>query len=125
MAGHQEPPPNVTRVIERLGSMLALAQADRTRLIIESDNAEALRLFKQRGYYTSYYVRYDNPSQLTPAELATALNQLRKVVDSGQISALSFPIHWYATLHEQLHRPETDLLTWDHPTRHWTFPLLP
>ena len=118
-------PPNATRVIERLDSMLALAQADRTRLIIERDNAEALRLFKQRGYYTSYYVRYDNPSQLTPAELATALNQLRKVVDSGQVSALSFPIHWYATLHEQLHRPEIDLLTWDHHTRQWTFLLLP
>lgn len=118
-------PPNATRVIERLDSMLALAQVDRTRLIIESDNAEALGLFKQRGYYTSYYVRYDNPSQLTPAELATALNQLRKVVDSGQVSALSFPIHWYATLHEQLHRPEIDLLTWDHHTRQWTFLLLP
>ena len=118
-------PPNATRVIERLDSMLALAQVDRTRLIIESDNAEALGLFKQRGYYTSYYVRYDNPSQLTPAELATALNQLRKVVDSGQVSALSFPIHWYATLHEQLHRPEIDLLTWDHHTHQWTFLLLP
>ena len=118
-------PPNATHVIERLDSMLALAQVDRTRLIIESDNAEALGLFKQRGYYTSYYVRYDNPSQLTPAELATALNQLRKVVDSGQVSALSFPIHWYATLHEQLHRPEIDLLTWDHHTRQWTFLLLP
>ena len=118
-------PPNATRVIERLDSMLALAQVDRTRLIIESDNAEALGLFKQRGYYTSYYVRYDNPSQLTPAELATALNQLRKVVDSGQVSALSIPIHWYATLHEQLHRPEIDLLTWDHHTRQWTFLLLP
>ena len=118
-------PPNATRVIERLDSMLALAQVDRTRLIIESDNAEALGLFKQRGYYTSYYVRYDNPSQLTPAELATALKQLRKVVDSGQVSALSFPIHWYATLHEQLHRPEIDLLTWDHHTHQWTFLLLP
>ena len=118
-------PPNATRVIERLDSMLAIAQVDRTRLIIESDNAEALGLFKQRGYYTSYYVRYDNPSQLTPAELATALNQLRKVVDSGQVSALSFPIDWYATLHEQLHRPEIDLLTWDHHTRQWTFHLLP
>lgn len=117
--------PNATRVIERLDSMLALAQIDRTRLIIESDNAEALGLFKQHGYYTSYYVRYDNPSQLTPAELATALNQLRKVVDSGQVSALSFPIHWYATLHEQLHRPGIDLLTWDHHTRQWTFLLLP
>ena len=117
--------PNATRVIERLDSMLSLAQVDRTRLIIESDNAEALGLFKQRGYYTSYYVRYDNPSQLTPAELATALNQLRKVVDSGQVSALSFPIHWYATLHEQLHRPEIDLLTWDHHTHQWTFLLLP
>ena len=118
-------PLNATRVIERLDSMLALAQVDRTRLIIESDNAEALGLFKQRGYYTSYYVRYDNPSQLTPAELATALNQLRKVVDSGQVSALSFPIHWYTTLHEQLHRPEIDLLTWDHHTHQWTFLLLP
>lgn len=28
-----------------------------------------------------------------------------------EFSALSFPIHWYATLHEQLHRPEIDLLT--------------
>lgn len=111
--------------MERLDSMLAVAHVERTRLIIESDNAEALAPFKQRGYYTSYYVRYDNPSQLTPAELATALNQLRKVVDSGQVSALSFPIHWYATLHEQLHRPEIDLLTWDHHTRQWTFLLLP
>lgn len=118
-------PPNAPRVIERLDSMLAQAHADRTRLIIESDNAEALGMFKQRGYYTSYYVRYDNPAQLTPAELATALNQLRKVADSGQVSALSFPIHWYATLHEQLHRPDIDLLTWDHHTRQWTFLLLP
>ena len=118
-------PPNAPRIIERLDSMLALAQADRRRLIIESDNAEALGMFKQRGYNTSYYVRYDNPSQLTPAELAAALSQLRKVADSGQVSALSFPIHWYATLHEQLHRPDIDLLTWDHHTRQWTFLLLP
>ena len=118
-------PPIAHSVMERLDSMLAVAHVERTRLIIECDNAEALAPFKQRGYYTSYYVRYDNPSQLTPAELATALNQLRKVVDSGQVSALSFPIHWYATLHEQLHRPEIDLLTWDHHTRQWTFHLLP
>ena len=111
--------------MERLYSMLAVAHVERTRLIIESDNAEALAPFKQRGYYTSYYVRYDNPAQLTPDELTAALRHLRKVADSGQVSALSFPIHWYSTLHHHLQRPNIDLLTWDHYTRQWTFLLLP
>ena len=118
-------PPIAHSVMERLDSMLAVAHVERTRLIIESDNAEALAPFKQRGYYTSYYVRYDNPAHLTPDELTAALRHLRKVADSGQVSALSFPIHWYFTLHHHLQRPNIDLLTWDHHTRQWTFHLLP
>ena len=95
----------------RLQQLCARYGVSRSQLILESRNLSQLAAFTARGYYTSYYVRYDNPAHLTPDELTAALRHLRKVADSGQVSALSFPIHWYSTLHHHLQRPNIDLLT--------------
>ena len=108
-------PPIAHSVMERLDSMLAVAHVERTRLIIESDNAEALAPFKQRGYYTSYYVSFAKPSQLSPADIDRCLQQLRTIARSRQVCALSFPGWWYDEIHRHLHEP-IDLLTWKHRT---------
>lgn len=109
----------------RLDSMLARYGVDRGRLIIESDNAEALRYLTRQGrYFTSYYIRYPDPARLSTIEVDRAIGHLRRLADSGDICALSFPIYWYDTIHSRLNR-NIPLLTWDHHTRQWTFLLLP
>ena len=80
--------------LERMNEMTEYFQIAKDRLIIEGKNWKALEAFTQDGYYTSYYVTYDEP-------------------DKEVVSALSFPGYWYTEIKEGLNR-SIDLLTWKH-----------
>lgn len=47
--------------LERMNEMTEYFQIAKDRLIIEGKDWKALEAFTQDGYYTSYYVTYDEP----------------------------------------------------------------
>lgn len=99
----------------RLQQLCARYGVSRSQLILESRNLSQLATFTARGYYTSYYVSFAKPSQLSPADIDRCLQQLRTIARSRLVCALSFPGWWYGEIHRHLHEP-IDLLTWKHRT---------
>lgn len=99
----------------RLQQLCARYGVSHSQLILESRNLSQLAAFTARGYYTSYYVSFAKPSQLSPADIDRCLQQLRTIARSRQVCALSFPGWWYDEIHRHLHE-SIDLLTWKHRT---------
>lgn len=95
-------------------------QIEKERLIIESPSWEHLKLFTDNGFYTSLYVSFPSPSELTEAEEDSCVHQLQAITDSRSVKALSFPYWWYSEIKEKLHR-SIDLLTWKHRTTQFMF----
>ncbi len=65
-----------------------------TNLIIESHNYAALDVFKQAGFFTSYYVPYYDINTL-PENAQKIRNEIFTIIKSGNVSALSFPYYLY------------------------------
>lgn len=104
---------NRTKALVQLEKLMKHFEIDKDRLIIESPNFKALETFTRAGYYTSYYVTYKRPCELDTKEVDDCISELKKIVDGGTVSALSFPGCWYETIKEKIERP-IDLLTWEH-----------
>ena len=102
-------------MLAALNALAARYGMAKGRLIVESPDWHSLGKFKRDGYYTSCYVTYPIPRKLNQEETDSCIAELRKVADSGNVCALSFPGPWYTTLKERLGRP-IDLLTWKHRT---------
>lgn len=62
--------------------------------IVESPNHAALDVFKNAGFFTSYYVPYYRASDLE-SKGEQIREQLRTIIKSGNVSALSFPYYLY------------------------------
>ncbi len=123
-------PANANAALARLDSLCAECGMKPDSLIVESRHPELLLPFTRRGYFTSFYVPYDKPSRLTPAETDSAVAHIRRVAQSGQVRAVSFPAWWYSPLRGQL-PAGVAMLTWLHRSteaevRLWPahFPLL-
>lgn len=97
----------------KLDRLVRHSQIDKERLIIESPSWKDLQAFTQNGYYTSYYVPYEDPCEMKEEEIDDCIEELREITDAKAVSALSFPGDWYTTIKEKLDRP-IDLLTWEH-----------
>ena len=104
-------PANAAAALARLDSLCAECGLKPDSLIVESRRPELLVPFTRRGYFTSYYVPFDKPSRLAHPE--SALAHIRRVAQSGQVRAVSFPSWWYTSLRGQL-PPEIAMLTWLH-----------
>lgn len=115
---------NCSRMLNTLDSLTRCYDIDKRRLIVESGDWRSLAAFRRRGYYTSYYISYPDPSSLSERELNRAIRHIRQVADSRCVSALSFPGWWYATLKRRLNR-SIDLLTWEHRRRRIALLMLP
>ena len=99
--------------LERMNEMTEYFQIAKDRLIIEGKDWKALEVFTQDGYYTSYYVTYDEPDDLSEEEVDDCIEELQEIADKEVVSALSFPGYWYTEIKEGLNR-SIDLLTWKH-----------
>lgn len=104
---------NRAAMLAELERLVTTYHIGRERLIVESAAWEDLELFTQNGYYTSFYVFYAKPSELSRRELEDCVASLQQIADSRCVCALSFPGHWYRTIKRRLNRP-IDLLTWKH-----------
>lgn len=116
-------PDNISHALRYLDSLCLTHQVEKERLIVESDNIDALSTFTHTGkYFTSYYVKSPRPSELSTEERNQILQKLNQIANSGNVSALSFPHYWYNTIRTELHS-DIPLLTWDHHTSEWLFHL--
>lgn len=106
---------NKKAMLAELDRLVETHGMEKEELIIESPDWEALGLFTENGYYTSCYVPFDKPRELSDKELDACIIELRKIADGGSVRALSFPGWWYPVIKEKLERP-IDLLTWKHRT---------
>lgn len=104
---------NRLAALERLDRLVKHYRIKKDRIIVESPVWEALDVFTHKGYYTSYYVTYDEPCSLSDEEVNNNIEELQEIADGGSVCALSFPGYWYETIKEKLERP-IDLLTWEH-----------
>ena len=112
---------NAIVALHELDSLCSEYNVDKSRFIIESDNESALSHFShQGGYFTSYYAKAPRPSELSEEERKKVIYQLEQVVHRGNVSALSFPRHWYKDISSGL-KSDIPLLTWDHHTGEWLF----
>ena len=59
-----------------------------SNLIIESHNYKSLDVFKQQGFFTSYYVPYYEPKHLK-SQAQTIRDEINTIIQSGNVSALS------------------------------------
>ena len=104
---------NCMTALARLNKLIKYFQIKKERLIIESQDWKALNAFTKAGYYTSYYVAYDEPSGLSAEEMSNCIEELQEIVDKHVVCALSFPGDWYTAIKEKLDR-SIDFLTWEH-----------
>jgi len=106
-------PENRIMALSSLDRLVESFQIEKDRLIIEGQSWKALEVFTQSGYYTSFYVPYDDPDDLSKKELKCFIKGLQEIADKKVVSALSFPGCWYTEIKESLNR-SIDLLTWEH-----------
>lgn len=111
---------NKDSVYQELTELCDEYRISKDRLIIESPSWKDLKLFTDNGFYTSMYVPYEKPSQLSEAEKDSCIRELQYIVDTRSVKALSFPYWWYSDIREELNRP-IDLLTWKHRTTQFVF----
>lgn len=115
---------NCNHAISVLDSLTSIHHIDKIRLIVESPDTAALSAFHKAGYYTSWYVVSENPANLSDNEIGNYIREMRRVVDSGSVSALSFPAWWYPEISKRLDR-NIDLLTWKENSSQFKFFLIP
>lgn len=115
---------NYKEMCSALDSLCRHYKVEKEQLIVEGSNWKAMGEFTQKGFYTSYYVPFDNPSELSEQEEENCIRALQHIADSKMVSAISFPAWWYDDISEELNRP-IDLLTWKHRTPEWLFMLSP
>ncbi len=116
-------PDNQAAALHALQTLCASLNFDPDRLIIESGNPAALRLFSQAGFYTSYYLPIDKLTKRTKSEQATLFVQINHELAQGGIDAVSFWGPYYHSVKEQLTYP-ADLLIWEHRVAKAFLPLL-
>ena len=115
---------NASYMLRTLDSLRHHYHVSKEQLIIESKDVNALNHFTRAGYYTSYYVSFDKPDNLSDEEVDACIAQLQRIADSGKVEALAFPGWWYDEISENLHR-DIDLLTWKHRTTKFGLLALP
>ena len=106
---------NYRKVYTKLEQLIKEYSISKSQLILESPKADLLQYFTNKGYYTSMYIKFKKPSDLSAQEIDYYISLLQKVADRKMVSALSFPYWWYTEIKDKLNRP-IDLLTWTHHT---------
>ena len=87
---------NVENSLNVFENLLRKYNVDRKRFIIESNNFEVLQFYKEKGYYTSYYVPYLDLENMTSEELEEWRLKIKNITLTNNVSAISFPGHMYS-----------------------------
>ena len=107
---------NIARATDELNQLIAHNQLNKSQLIVESNDTNAINHLDKNGFYTSYYVNFDKPSELNENQIDSCLTMLQTIVDNTDCDAISFPSWWYDEIKEEMGNEDIDLLTWCHRT---------
>lgn len=86
-------------------------------MIVESSDYKSLKKFKEKGFYTSYYDKF-NLKNKTKEELEKWKEKLINIENGDYVNAFSFPNDLYPYYKE--FDIKLDLLTWT-ATKEWQF----
>lgn len=79
------------RELERLCETYKIPKEN---LVIESPNYEALKVFKDEGFFTSYYFPYYDMKKLEK-DREKLHNELKEIIATNNINAVSFAYEYY------------------------------
>ena len=96
----------------RLDELFKKYNIKKENCYIESNNWEALKVFIDRGWKTSYYFPYYDFSKLSDKEINDIKILTKKISYSGYVSAISFAQEYYDFVTDLDLNPNIDLLTW-------------
>lgn len=110
---------NSVQSLYLLSKMLERNNINKDRVIVESRDYNALKLFKEQGFYTSFYCPVDDKYLNTKEGRGLFVELVSKAIDSGSVDAVSFPVEYYSLVKSINHN--TDLLTWNHSAKWFNF----
>lgn len=80
------------------------------KLLVESNRADLLTVFSDRGFFTSYYIPVFNPYLLNEAEIKHWVDSVSAVINTSKVNALSGYYFQYRFLHHYF--PNYPILIW-------------
>ena len=110
---------NAQASLERMEELMLRYGVEKSQVIVENHDWRGLKTFHDAGFYTSFYVPVDDyflNSEVGHQRFATIL---KEAVDSGAVSAVSFPVGYYRLV-KSLNLP-VDMLTWSSGDRWYKF----
>jgi len=105
---------NKARALEQL-LFLKNKHALANRILVESSNAAALKIFCDSGFFTSYYVPFFNPYTETEPMLIGRIDSIAAVLKKYPVSALSG--YYFQVPFLKKYFPVFPLLTWTEDSR--------
>lgn len=106
---------NATKALHTLQNLAAIYHYPLENFIVESPNYEQLGIFKQAGFFTSYYVPYYSKKDLD-SKAPQIREHIQSVIDSDNINAISFAYYLYDFIKAQKfmkNGEDLPLLTWN------------
>ncbi|EPV5182554.1 hypothetical protein ACV6ZM_000404 [Campylobacter coli] len=108
---------NVQELLQTLLHICKETGFDIKNLIIESPNYDLLGIFKNHGFYTSYYL-FDIASENLSEKSELIKKQIQKAINTNNFDAISFPYreYLYNFLKESkfmIDNKDIDMLTWN------------
>lgn len=108
---------NAVASLKKLEGLLSAAGVAKERCIIENKNFKDLKIFKESGFYTSYYVPVDERYLKTESGAEEFIAALREAEASGNVNAVSFPDIYYELVKRS--GVKTDFLAWNSGSNKW------
>lgn len=103
---------NKHQALATLNTLIEKYDVDRKKLIVESGHPEALDVFKEAGYFTSYYFPYYKWKEMTPAQIKEARAKTERIARSGNVDAISFYGAYYDFVSKLQVPPRIAFLSW-------------
>lgn len=111
---------NAEAALSELETLLNKYAVDRTRFIIESPNFRELKIFRDAGFYTSYYIPIGGEIFYSEEYRQNFAAQIHQIETLGCINAISFPADCYDIMKHV--DTNLDYLTWNvNGERWWNF----
>lgn len=97
---------------DALDKLMSEYKIDKNLVWLESGNWQALKIFHDGGYRTSYYLPYYKLDKMSNTEIENAKELTKKIALSGNVDAVSFYGKYYNFINSVELPPRIELLTW-------------
>lgn len=114
---------NKVQAKNKIDLLLAKYGINKQKVWVESGNWQAIKVFHDDGYHTSYYLPYYKFDEMTDKEIADAKARTEMIAASGNVDAVSFYGGYYDFISSMQLPPRIALLSWL-DGRKWTEVLL-